>query len=39
MPSSQALLHWLKEEMPKQFGQVLARARELDRAAALARLL
>jgi hypothetical protein len=30
MPSSQALLLWLKEQMPEQFPRVLARARELE---------
>ena len=36
MPSSQALLFWLKDEMPKHFGAVLARARELERLPATA---
>jgi hypothetical protein len=31
MPSSQALLLWLKERMPEHFTAVLARARELER--------
>lgn len=30
MPSSQALLLWLKEQMPEQFPRVLERARELE---------
>jgi hypothetical protein len=30
MPSSQALLLWLKDKMPEQFPAVLARARELE---------
>jgi hypothetical protein len=30
MPSSQALLLWLREHIPERFEQVLARARELD---------
>jgi hypothetical protein len=34
MPSSQALLLWLREHMPEQFAPVLARARELDLEAA-----
>lgn len=33
MPSSQALLMWVREHMPGQFEPVLARARELDLAA------
>lgn len=33
MPSSQALLLWLREQMPQHFERVLARARELDLAA------
>jgi hypothetical protein len=37
MPSSQALLLWLKDEMPKYFDAVLARAREIDLATATAR--
>ena len=34
MPSSQALLVWLREKLPEHFEPVLARARELDLAAA-----
>jgi len=30
MPSSQALLLWIREHLPAQFGAVLARARELE---------
>jgi hypothetical protein len=37
MPSSQALLLWLKDTMPDYFGPVLARARELDLAATASR--
>jgi hypothetical protein len=33
MPSSQALLLWLRERMPEHFAPVLARARELDQEA------
>ena len=36
MPTSQALLLWLKDRMPEHFSSVLARARELDLAAAKA---
>jgi len=36
MPSSQALLLWVKEHMPQDFRTVLARARELELAAARA---
>ena len=36
MPSSQALLLWIREHVPEQFAAVLARARELERAAASA---
>jgi hypothetical protein len=34
MPSSQALLLWIKDHMPNQFEAVLVRARELDLAGA-----
>ncbi len=34
MPSSQALLVWVKEQLPQHFAPVLARARDLERAAA-----
>ena len=34
MPSSQALLLWIREHLPAQFATVLARARELEHAAA-----
>jgi hypothetical protein len=38
MPSSQSLLLWIREKMPEYFGQVLAKARQLETEAMGARV-